>query len=241
MDLPRTRGKVARIVALGVIASAAVVYVARDGSEPPREGMRAEASLSIEQPAAVQPSTRATRTPESRGVDTPSVPLVELERQLAASDPADRELVLEAELPAMVAKNPEELARFAELQTDPRLRELLIRQVAQEWAQTDLDRAMAWANSLPDSPERVATLIDLSLTVAQTDPQRAVNMREPQVGNIEPDGVLENLVQQWALQDFDAALAWANARPHNAQRDKLLQRLVYARASAGQPAEAAKL
>ena len=92
----------------------------------------------------------------------------------------------------------EEIARFAELQTDPRLRELLIRQVAQLWAEADADRAMAWVMSLPDSPERVATLIDVSLTVALSDPQRAVSLREPEVGNVEPDGVLEGLVQQWA-------------------------------------------
>ena len=180
-------------------------------------------------------------TPKIAPTYEPALTTTQLEQRLADSDPGERDLLLEAALPAMVAKNPEEIARFAELQAEPRLRELLVRQVAQLWAKTDADRAMAWVTSLPDSPERVATLIDVSLTVALTDPQRAVTLREPEVGNTEPDGVLEGLVQQWAQQDFDAALAWTNARPRNAQRDKLLQRLVFVRAANGAPDEAARM
>ncbi len=244
--------KVAGIAAVGVLASATAVYVARDGGGPPRDRTRAEAllstdSLSMKEAASSAPagqapvSPNAASTPNVARANDPALTTGELELRLAASDPDDRDLVLQAALPAMVAKNPEEIARFAELQSEPLLRELLVRQVAQLWAKTDPDRAMAWATALPDSPERVATLIDVSMTVALTDPQRAVLLREPEVGNIEPDGVLEGLVQQWAQADFDSALAWANARPRNAQRDKLLQRLVYVRAANGAPDEAARL
>jgi len=242
----RSELKVAGIATVAALAAATAVYVARDGRGPPRDRTRAEAFLS---PAGVTPaapaaqtqlSTLATPRPDNSSSSKALTP-AELEQRLAASDADSRDRVLEAALPAMVAKNPEEIARFAELQTDPRLRELLVRQIAQLWAKTDADRAMGWAMSLPDSPERVATLIDVSLTVAMTDPQRAVSLREPEVGNIEPDGVLEGLVQQWAQKDFDAALAWTNARPRNAQRDKLLQRLVYVRAASGAPDEAARM
>jgi hypothetical protein len=240
---------VAGIAAFGAIASAAALYVARDGGGPPRERIRAEAFLSPEPISAGTAAPTAPTTPASSEASAPTLvngndPALtpaELEQRLAESDADARERVLEAALPAMVAKDPEQIARFAELQTDPRLRELLVRQVAQLWAKTDPDRAMAWVTSLPESPERVATLIDVSFTVALTDPQRAVSLREPEVGNVEPDGVLEGLVQQWAQTDFDAALAWANSRPRNAQRDKLLQRLVYVRAASGAPAEAARL
>lgn len=239
--------KFAGIAVIGALASVTAVYVARDGRGPPRDRTRAEAFLSPKIAAPAAPAGQAPRptdvagTPNTATPNDPALTPTELEQRLGESDPGDRDRVLEAELPAMVAKNPEEIARFAELQTDPQLRELLVRQVAQLWAKTDADRAMAWVASLPDSPERVATLIDVSLIVALTDPQRAVSLREPEVGNIEPDGVLEGLVQQWAQADFDAALAWANARPRNAQRDKLLQRLVYVRAANGAPDAAARL
>jgi hypothetical protein len=242
----RQVSKVAGIGAVAAVVAAAAVYVAKDGGGPPRERTRAEAFLSTAISAPVAASAgRAPApkppAPDNKGAGDAALTITELELQLDASDRGDRDLVLQAALPAMVAKNPEEIARFAELQTEPRLRELLIRQVAQAWATTEPDRAMAWAKSLPDSPERVATLIDVSLTVALSDPQRAVSLREPEVGNVEPDGVLEGLVQQWGQKDFDAALAWANARPRNAQRDKLLQRLVYVRAANGAPDSAARL
>jgi len=239
--------KVAGIAAVGALASAAGMYVARDGRGPPRDRTRAEAFLSPASPASPAPAAQTPRPaavanpPTIARPNDPALTPAELEQRLAESDPGSRDRGLEGALPAMVAKNPEEIARFAELQTEPRLRELLVRQVAQLWAKTDPDRAMAWAVSLPDSPERVATLIDVSMTVALTDPQRAVALREPEVGNTQPDGVLEGLVQQWAQADFDAALAWANARPRNVQRDKLLQRLVYVRAANGAPGEAARL
>ncbi|HEU5137702.1 MAG TPA: hypothetical protein VFU13_21345 [Steroidobacteraceae bacterium] len=241
----RLTSKVAGIVAVGALAAAAGMYVARDGRGPPRDRTRAEAFLSTAPadaaPAARTPASPVASTPDIATPTEPAITIAELELRLEASDRDDRNRVLEAALPAMVAQNPEEIARFAELQADPQLRELLVRQVAQLWAKTDAERAMAWVTSLPDSPERVATLIDVSLTVALTDPQRAVSLREPVVGNVEPDGVLESLVQQWAQTDFDAALAWADARPRNAQRDKLLQRLVYVRAANGAPDEAARL
>jgi hypothetical protein len=234
--------KVASIVTAGAIASAAAVYVARDGGRPPSDRTRSEVSLSVA-PAADAPVFIEAASPRAAkdSLAETALTTAELDGRLAASEPGARDLVLQAALPAMVAKNPDEIARFAELQTDPQLRELLIRQIAQLWAKTDTDRAMAWARSLPDSPERVATLIDVSLAVALTDPPRAISLREPDVGNIEPDGVLDGLVQQWAEKDFDAAFAWTNARPQNAQRGKLLQRLVYVRAAGGAPDAAARL
>jgi hypothetical protein len=167
--------------------------------------------------------------------------LTDLERALAESDPDRYDLVLADKLPTLIAADPAAAARYAELQTEPRLRELLVRQVAQLWAARDADGAIAWAESLPDSPERQATLIDVSLIVARGDPVRAVQWREQSVGNQEADGVLQGLVQQWADRDFDAAMAWTGARPRNAQRDHILQRLVYVRAAAGQPEAAARL
>ncbi|MES1262765.1 MAG: hypothetical protein ABUL69_00300, partial [Peristeroidobacter soli] len=170
-----------------------------------------------------------------------SLSLVELDRRLAAGDRDSRDRVLREELPAIVALHPDEIARYAEIEADPQLRELLVRQVAQLWARTDADRALDWVTSLPESPERQATLIDVSLAVAETDAPRAAALRESAVGNIEPDGVLEAIVQRWAERDFDSALAWVDARPRNLQHDKLLQRLVYVRAAGGASAEAARM
>jgi hypothetical protein len=190
-------------------------------------------------PIAQAPATAGT-TPVGN-TDITAISLAELEQRLAGGNRDSRDLVLREELPAIVAQHPDEIARYAELEADAQLREQLIRQVAQIWARNDPDRALAWVTMLPESPERQATLIDVSITVAETDAPRAAALREAAVGNIEPDGVLEAIVQRWAERDFDGARTWVEARPRNAQHDKLLQRLVYVLASGGAPVEAARM
>ena len=227
------------LIACACITAGAAINIARDG-RPPREGTRAEVSPHSAGPgpsAGVTPRDTNSEAPNAGTTRDPALSIVELERLLDASERGSHPRVLLEVLPSMVAQNPEVIARFAELESDLPLREQLVRQVAQLWAKDDLDRAMAWITSLPDSPERQAALIDVSLTVAETDPRRAVNLRESEVGNVEPDGVLEAIVQRWAERNFESALAWANARPASVQRDKLLQRLVYVRAAAGAPLE----
>ena len=68
-----------------------------------------------------------------------------------------------------------------------------------------------------------------------------MELREQFVSAVTPDVALSNLLQQWAGYDFRAALAWTNGRPAGAQRDELVQRLIYVRAAAGDPAAAARL
>ena len=243
---PAVRMKKARmaLIAGACVSAGAAFYIARDGG-PPREGTRAEVSLpsSTAVPVASpeQVPAAAATAALNANLPQPALSLDELQRRLAGSDSGSRELVLRETLPALVAGDPEAIARYAELESDTQVREQLIRQVAQLWARTDADRAMAWVTSLPESPERQATLIDVSLTVAETDAPRAATLRDSVVGNIEPDGVLEAIVQRWAERDFDGALAWVEARPRNLQHDKLLQRLVYVRASGGAVAEAARM
>lgn len=243
---PAVRLKKARmaLIACACMSAGVAINIARDG-RPPREGTRAEVSplplpvASGASDARVPAADRETSLiPDTR---ERALTIAEFELRLAAGDRSSRNQLLLETLPAMVAQNPEEIARYAEIEADTQLREQLVRQVAQLWAKSDVDRAMAWVASLPESPERQATLIDVSFTVAETDPQRAVNLRESAVGNVEPDGVLAALVQRWAERDFDAALGWVGARPRNAQHDKLLQRLAHVRAAAGAPAEAARM
>jgi len=242
---PVVRTKTARMALIaGACITAGVAFnFARDG-EPPREGTRAEASPLVAPPGAGAihaPGHHRPNAPPADATNDPALMISELERRLDAGDRSYHPLVLQEALPAMVSLHPDEIARFAELETDPRLREELIRRVAQLWIRKDVNRAVAWVTSLPDSPERDASLIDMSLALAETDPEQALNLREPAVGNVDPDGVLEAIVQRWAERDFDAALAWTNARPASAQHDKLLQRLVFVRAAAGAPRDAARM
>ena len=220
----------------------AASYALMDG-EPPRVTTRAEVPLPAAPHVVAAPSKEArTGAASASPRATASTPdFAALERELAGSDPGARDLVLQKFLPALFAQDPEAAARFAEREADPALRELTIRQVALLWGASDAERALNWARSLTDEHERDATLIDIANGLSSVDPAGGVHLREQFAGNAKTDSALSNLVQQWAGFDFDAALAWTNARPSGAQRDDLLQRLLYVRAATGDSEAAARL
>ena len=228
------------LIAVACVTAGAAVNVAMDGGEPPRVGTRAEAAP-YPDPVAAAPSRPAPTLSSVRIYPTPPLRIDELDRELAGAGRDARELVLQKHLPALVARDPEAAARFAEMQTEPELREVALHHVALLWGALDAEHAVNWARSLPAAAERDATLIDIANGLSSVDPVRGVELREQFVSSTNPDGALSNLVQQWAGYDFTAALAWTNARAPGAQRDDLLQRLIYVRAAAGDPAAAAQL
>ena len=232
------------MIAAACVAALAAVYTAQDGSDPSRAREHAEAVFHGTTPAIGTPPGFSRHTDDTVPVPTTfAAPLTiaDLERQLAMSDPGARDLVLQDMLPALFAHDPERLARFAELQSDPALRELVIRQVALLWGAKDAERAVNWARALPDAAERDASMMDIANGLSSVDPGGAVQLREQFVGYARTDSALSNLVQQWAGFEFDAALAWTQARPPGLQRDDLLQRLIYVRAASGDPPAAAEL
>ena len=229
-----TRTRMA-LIAVACITAGATINVAMDGGEPPRVGTRAEASP-YAAPVVTAAASSPARTLSSMPLPKPSPARIEdLERELSTgADSAER-------LPELAAQNPEAAARFAEMQTEPGLRQQAFRQVALLWGALDAERAVNWARSLPDAAERDAAFIDIANGLSSVDPARGVELREQFVAATRPDSALNNLVQQWASYDFEGALAWTNARAPGAQRDDLLQRLIYVRAAAGDPAAAARL
>jgi hypothetical protein len=222
------------LIAVACITAGAAINVATDGGGPPRIGTRAEtppyaAPLVPAAPSSLAPSLSTLRLPKASPAR-----IEDLERELSTAQPSEL-------LPDLVAQDPEAAARFAEMHTEPGIRQLALRQVALLWGAVDAERALNWARSLPDAAERDATFIDIANGLSSVDPARGVELREQFVAATKPDSALNNLVQQWASHDFEDALAWTNARAPGAQRDDLLQRLIYVRAAAGEPAAAALL
>jgi hypothetical protein len=224
------------LIAVACVTAGAAINVAMDGGEPPRARTRAEASP-FSTPVAAAPS-RPTLATDSLRLPTFATSRVEdQEHSLSAAllsdnDDGARDLIL---------RDPQAAARLAETQADPELRKLATHRLALLWGAQDPEHAVNWARSIPDAAERDATLIDIANGLSSVDPARGVDLREQFVAATQPDSALSNLVQQWATHDFDAALAWTNARAPGAQRDDLMQRLIYVRAAAGDPAAAARL
>jgi hypothetical protein len=228
------------LVAAGVAASvAAYTFIGASPAEsPPRAPVLVTPAETVAGPDTAPPGIQGE--PLAPTVESPGFEA--LEQTLADTDPALRDRLLTERLPALTLRDPARAVRFAELLADTRLRELALLQVAMSWARCDANAAVQWAESLADPSMRDAAITDIALALAETNPARAVALRERFVdGASIPDNTLVNLAHQWAERDFEAVLAWANAQPPGAQRDQVLQRLVFVRAEAGEFDEAAEL
>jgi hypothetical protein len=112
-----------------------------------------------------------------------------------------------------------------------------------EWARNFPAEALAWVKNAPDGKQRVAVAEITCPQLAQTNPAAAVALAENCLGsgtNNIAQYLLDNMAQQWAAQDMQAANAWATSKPPGEQRDRLLQRIAVAESKAN-PDEAARL
>jgi hypothetical protein len=112
-----------------------------------------------------------------------------------------------------------------------------------EWARNFPAEALAWLKNAPDGKQRLAISEIVCSQLAQTNVVVAVKLAENCLGegtNDTAQFLLDNMAQQWASQDMQAASAWALAKPAGEQRDRLLQRIAIAEAAAN-PADAAQL
>ncbi len=97
-----------------------------------------------------------------------------------------------------------------------------------EWARTFPEEASNWLLNAPDGNQRIAIAEIVCPELAQTDVEAAVALAEDCLGggtNSVAQNLLDNLAQQWAEQDVQAASDWALAKPEGEQRDRLLQRI----------------
>jgi hypothetical protein len=185
------------------------------------------------------PVTSPFVTPESRNF-LPALLVEDLANAQENDIPDERELVITHLLARLVEIDSHAAAQFAEHVSDAGLREVSLRVVAQRWAHMDAAAATQWAASLGDSREREQAMLNVALELVQSEPRQAVELLERQFTADIPAGVLEGVVQQWAEQSYQDALAWSETLPPGSRRDLVLQRLVFVRANQN-PLEAARL
>jgi hypothetical protein len=106
------------------------------------------------------------------------------------------------------------------------------------WALQEPHAAMAWAAQEPNSDDRDEVLSAACFQIAQEDPAQAVALAE--MFNLTNHATLANLAQQWAEQDLNKALAWAEAKPSGEVREQLFKRIALVW-SQSDPANAASL
>ena len=100
-----------------------------------------------------------------------------------------------------------------------------------EWARNFPDEALAWLRNARDGKQRLTIAEIVCPELAQTNPAAAAVLAENCLGggtNSVAQYLLDNMAQQWAAQDMQAASAWALAKPAGEQRDRLVQRIAFA-------------
>jgi len=100
----------------------------------------------------------------------------------------------------------------------------LVRSVAGQLAQHDLQAAMSLIEELP-AGERLESYASVIPTLAMQDPEAAIDV----VGQLEDDDVRSSLipivVSMWAQNDARAALDWAADRPRGQTRDSAISQV----------------
>lgn len=94
-------------------------------------------------------------------------------------------------------------------------------QVAAQWAEVDLTRALSWATSLPESPAKASALLQMSPRWVRDDPVAAA----AHAARSNDPALLQNVAVLWAQHDLPEAMGWAKALPDGEGRTAAISRL----------------
>jgi hypothetical protein len=113
-------------------------------------------------------------------------------------------------------------------------REILIENLAQQWAESDLQPLAKWIATLPPGEERDGYFARIANAQARTDPSSASTIvsRNISPGPIQEEAAL-NVLRQWAWNDRSAAADWVNQFPEGEMRDRAARELAEAIARRG--------
>jgi hypothetical protein len=135
---------------------------------------------------------------------------------------------------------------FQVAQTDPKLavetleqqgttgdrRQMMLGNLAQQWAAQDLLGAVSWAANFPPGDIRDNLFARIAMAESQSSPVQAAQTVAEQIppGPAQEDAAI-NVLHEWALQDFPGATAWAEQFPtpelHNRANNELTSLATY--------------
>lgn len=211
------------------------------------------ASKPVAKLAEVQPpgeaglESNSLRSAEVQKNDPVSGLVNAIKTAVVSLDPLEVARALHEFWPVLIARDRTSALALLEALESGTTREDFYRELAREWAVTDLAGAVGWAALLANQFERKIALQTACLQVGETNPAEAVAVWDSiRAGGRDPvlddggDLLLMNLVQDWAEKDFPASLAWASDRPVGERRDQAMARVAFVLAKTN-PAQAASL
>lgn len=183
-------------------------------------------------------STRAAPLVNIERDDAVDAALRDFERAFQAAAEEELDLIAAERLPDIVRRDSRKAARFIELQSPSKRREVLIRHFSRLWGVSDAEAALAWAQALPDAHESNLARRAVCLSLSQTNPAAAVVRCAENDAEGEAD--FQGIFQAWAQSDPASAGEWLDAQPASARVDGLRQRYVHVLAKTN-PREAVRM
>jgi len=99
----------------------------------------------------------------------------------------------------------------------------VLENVALQWAERDEPAAYAWAAGKPPGEERDRLLSRIAFEQSKSNPEAAANLVAEQIspGDIQDEAAI-SVACQWAAQDVNAAMAWAQLFPDGRLRARVI-------------------
>jgi hypothetical protein len=224
------RRSLVALVLLAALAAAVHVGVVLD-RDTPRTLVSSSPEVNVTaantQPASPTASAGATARSKIEADGDTDAALDDLEKAFSAASEEELDLIAAARLPDIVRRDPLKTARFVELRTSSRQREVLIRHFSRFWGESDIDGAFAWAQSLPDAQENNLARRGACLSLSQTNAAAAVERCAQSEFDAEGEAGFQGLFQTWAQSDPASAGEWLDAQPASSRTDALRQRYVH--------------
>jgi hypothetical protein len=160
------------------------------------------------------------------------------------ANPDERDTMLSCVCFQVAQADPGRAIKTLEQQgLDSERREIMLGNLAQQWASQDLSAAVAWANNYPPNDLRDKLFMNIASAQARSAPVEAANIAVEKIspGPAQQEAVMA-ILNQWAAQNPAEAAAWAQLFPSNEFSDrarKELARIAYQaeQSSSGTPAE----
>ena len=183
-------------------------------------------SLAERQLASIQPRTmqryalRALATGMADGDPRQGISLLE-RNGASANDYAFNEIASK-----WARRDPNSAASFAASLPPSQKRDHMINGVATAWASTDPNGALGWAHDLGDTRLRREAVSNVISSIAAEDPEEALSLVDNEPRH-DQQGLRQRALGEWFNSDHEAAMAWINDRPNEAERLRLFYGSAY--------------
>jgi hypothetical protein len=143
------------------------------------------------------------------------------------NDPTERDTMVSYVSFAIADTNPSRAVQVLEqCPINSMRREIMVENLAQQWAETDLQPLVSWISQLPAGDERDGLFARIANAQARTDAIKASTIVSENIapGPIQAEAAV-NVVKQWAWVDQGAASEWVNEFPPGSVHDRALMEL----------------